>query len=377
MSEPGDSHSCLNCGAPLGGQYCEQCGQRATSRFISLWGLLRDAFGDLFELDSRLWRTVVPLLIRPGLLTKEYLQGRRARYMPPFRMYLVLSLVFFIVAFFDPQDKLAVFYEPPTETAEVLSPHGDREVQLDKAHEEGRRAIQELIDEGVLDPAMLPPEHREQADTPDEDSSPDETSTDEDSAANNEEDEEHSDIVVTFDDDEFMGSCTLGEFDMGDSPEWLKRRMTPERLKNTCEQIKAAGWAGFRGAILDNIPAGLIILLPFIALVLKMLYPLSRRYYVEHLLFFVHFHSFFFLILSLQILFARLGAWIGFAATLFTIVLVAASFYIPVYLFVAMRQVYGQGRFITFLKYIWLLIWYLLGFMFVMMGAVLLAAFSI
>jgi hypothetical protein len=108
-----------------------------------------------------------------------------------------------------------------------------------------------------------------------------------------------------------------------------------------------------------------------------MLYPLSRRYYVEHLLFFIHFHSFFFLLLSLQILLSRLGAWIGFAAPLFAVVLIAAAFYIPVYLFVAMRQVYGQGRFVTILKYIWLVFWYVLGFMFVMMSAVLLAAFSV
>lgn len=376
MSEPGDSQSCLNCGAPLSGQYCGQCGQRSASRFISLWGLLSDAFGDLFELDSRLWRTVVPLLVRPGLLTKEYLQGRRARYMPPFRMYLVLSLVFFVVAFFDPQDKLAVFYEPSPETTEVPSPSGLSKEELDEAHEEGRRAIQGLIDEGVLDPALVPPEYREQADAPVATSTGEVAAEDDAEAVG--EDEEDNGVVVTFDDDgDFMGSCTLGEFDTGDSPEWLKRRMTPERLQNTCEQIKAAGWSGFRDAILDNIPAALIILLPFIALILKTLYPLSRRYYVEHLLFFVHFHSFFFLILSLQILLARLGSWIGFAETLFTVIIVAASFYIPVYLFVAMRQVYGQGRFVTFLKYVWLLIWYLLGFMFVMISAVLIAAFSI
>ena len=375
MSEPGDSHSCLNCGAPLAGQYCGQCGQRATSRFISLWGLISDAFGDLFEMDSRLWRTVVPLLIRPGLLTKEYLQGRRARYMPPFRMYLVLSLVFFVVAFFDPQDKLAAFYEPAPETSEVLSPPGISQEELDEGHEERRRAIEELIDEGVLDQEWVPPEYREHVDTPDA-TSTDEGAAEDDQEVDEEEDEDNG-VVVTFDDDEFMGTCTLGEFDMGDSPEWLKRRMTPQRLKSTCEQIKAAGWNGFRDAIVDNIPAGLIILLPFVALILKMLYPLSRRYYVEHLLFFVHFHSFFFLLLSLQILLSRLGAWIGFAAPLFAVVLIAAAFYIPVYLFVAMRQVYGQGRFVTILKYIWLVFWYVLGFMFVMMSAVLLAAFSV
>ena len=111
-----DKRACLNCGTELQGQYCGHCGQRASSRLISLWELTRDAFGDLFELDSRLWRTLVPLLIRPGRLTRDYLEGRRARYMPPFRMYLVLSVVFFVVAFFDPRDDLSLLFEPePTE----------------------------------------------------------------------------------------------------------------------------------------------------------------------------------------------------------------------------------------------------------------------
>ena len=84
----GEMPECLNCGAHMRGQYCGHCGQRGSNRLISLWELVRDAFGDIFELDSRLWQTLVPLLIRPGLLTHDYLQGRRARYMPPFRMYL-------------------------------------------------------------------------------------------------------------------------------------------------------------------------------------------------------------------------------------------------------------------------------------------------
>ena len=113
------------------------------------------------------------------------------------------------------------------------------------------------------------------------------------------------------------------------------------------------------------------------AFVLKGLYPLSRRYYVEHLLFFVHFHSFFFLILSLQILFSRLMAFLGTPETLTVLTLVASSFYIPVYLFVSMRRVYGQGRAVTFFKYIALTFAYACGFVATMMGALAIAAFSI
>ena len=92
-----DAPRCRNCGAALTGQYCASCGQRDKHRMISLLELFRDFIGDLFELDSRIWRSLIPLLFRPGLLTLEYLSGRRVRYTPPLRMYLVLSLVFFVV----------------------------------------------------------------------------------------------------------------------------------------------------------------------------------------------------------------------------------------------------------------------------------------
>ena len=63
-----DNPSCLNCGAHLRGQYCGHCGQRSRNRLISIWQLLREAFGDLLELDSRLWRTLLPLLSKQGAL---------------------------------------------------------------------------------------------------------------------------------------------------------------------------------------------------------------------------------------------------------------------------------------------------------------------
>ncbi|MFT5501991.1 MAG: hypothetical protein ACI88G_002132, partial [Woeseiaceae bacterium] len=94
---------CLNCNTALSGQYCGSCGQRSRSRLISIWELVQDAFGDLLELDSRVWRTLIPLVTSPGKLTRDYLEGRRVRFMPPFRTYLVLSILFFLVAFFDPR----------------------------------------------------------------------------------------------------------------------------------------------------------------------------------------------------------------------------------------------------------------------------------
>jgi hypothetical protein len=116
------------------------------------------------------------------------------------------------------------------------------------------------------------------------------------------------------------------------------------------------------------------------AMVLKLLYPLSRRYFVEHLLFFVHFHAFFFLMLVLQIVFAGitdlLGPEDGAIQGLSTLIIVIASFYIPVYLYKAMRHVYGQGHVITLFKYVILLVAYLTGATITMLGALLFVILS-
>jgi hypothetical protein len=87
--------SCPNCQAPLQGPFCAQCGQEAHHGARSLKTLLHEAFESLTHLDGRMWRTLRALLLRPGLLTAEYLADRRARYIPPFRLYLVISLLFF------------------------------------------------------------------------------------------------------------------------------------------------------------------------------------------------------------------------------------------------------------------------------------------
>ncbi len=355
-----EHQDCLNCGTRLSGQYCGQCGQRATNRLISLWELTRDAFGDLFELDSRLWRTLTPLLLRPGQLTRDYLEGRRARFMPPFRMYLVLSVIFFVVAFFDPRDDLSLLFEPeppPTEE-EVQADEADKQEALDQAEE----AISELAATGVLDA-----EDAEEALESIEEERDDETEV-----------TLYGDTGFNIRVDADTGDCEVDQASLDEMPQWMKKRLTPERIERICERISADGGAKtFVDMMLDNIPVALIVLLPVLALVLKALYPLSRRYFVEHLLFFVHFHSFFFLILTLQILFQRLAGLLWVPEPVIVLVLVAASFYIPVYLYKGMRRVYGQGHVLTLMKYVALIVAYSAGATFTMLGATLFALVSL
>lgn len=89
---------CANCGAALFGPYCSQCGQRHEHAVHSVSHFIGEAFEDFTHADSRLWRTLGALLFHPGLLTREFLEGRRARYLPPVRLYLVLSVAFFLIA---------------------------------------------------------------------------------------------------------------------------------------------------------------------------------------------------------------------------------------------------------------------------------------
>src|SRR5690606_37264593 len=82
-----------------GGPFCGQCGQADTALDVPFRRIVGELLAELFNADSRAWRTARTLLLRPGLLTAAYNAGRRARYLPPLRVYMLSSLlVFFVVA---------------------------------------------------------------------------------------------------------------------------------------------------------------------------------------------------------------------------------------------------------------------------------------
>ena len=88
---------CKNCGTPLEARYCPECGQRDIDLERPLPELLGEALRETLDVDGRAARTLWTLIRRPGLLTSEYLAGRRRRYSPPFRLYLIISLLFFVL----------------------------------------------------------------------------------------------------------------------------------------------------------------------------------------------------------------------------------------------------------------------------------------
>lgn len=321
-----DDARCLNCDASLRGQYCWNCGQRGNTRLISLFELLKDAFGDMFELDSRLWRTLIPLAVRPGKLTAEYLLGRRARYMPPFRMYLVLSFLFFLLAQLIGDgvgvvvgDDLSDGFADGVAEGAANDVPGDITEQLEAA--------------GVAPEAVA------------------------EVAAQVETAQAEAERVREAVEGEGEFYCNIGLGNTGIA--WIDRQFPEDRVDRICQDIRRDRGRRLIERWTENSPVAALAMLPLMALLLKAMYPLSRRYYVEHLLMLVHFHSFLFLLFSAGIVFNALSGWANLPEAAIIAVNVAGWLFVPFYLYRSLRVVYGQGRFVSLLKFLVMLVGYL------------------
>jgi cytoskeletal protein RodZ len=90
-------HECANCGTLVQGDYCGKCGQRDRDLRRPIWIFIYDLFDDFLALDGRIVHTMGPLLFLPGKMTNDFVDGKRARFVPPIRLYLFASIFFFLV----------------------------------------------------------------------------------------------------------------------------------------------------------------------------------------------------------------------------------------------------------------------------------------
>ena len=97
---------CLNCDAVVTSKFCAECGQSRDDHSRSVLGFVHEFVEHHLLLDSKMLRTGYALVFKPGRLTRAYLEGRRARYVSPFKLYLFMSLIFFVALFYS---GLAVF----------------------------------------------------------------------------------------------------------------------------------------------------------------------------------------------------------------------------------------------------------------------------
>ncbi len=98
MTAPaGQVVTCANCGREFGGRFCPECGQDQEDIRRPFAAIARDFLGDFIAFDARIWRTLAPLLTRPGGLTVDYIEGRRARYVPPLKLYVFAAFLYFTI----------------------------------------------------------------------------------------------------------------------------------------------------------------------------------------------------------------------------------------------------------------------------------------
>jgi hypothetical protein len=90
--------NCLNCGTEVTRKFCPECGQQNLDTHENFFHLAGHFIADYFHYDSKFIRSLVPLFIRPGFLTRQYWDGKRVRYIHPLRLYFFVSIIFMISA---------------------------------------------------------------------------------------------------------------------------------------------------------------------------------------------------------------------------------------------------------------------------------------
>lgn len=323
------SDQCLNCGTELKGPFCYYCGQpdRNFMRFFP--ALLRDLMEDLLDLDSRFMRTLKPLLFKPGRLTRDYMNGRRFRYAPPMRLYIFSSIMFFLLA--------ALLSSDAIKLSSVENDQGIVHFSADSAEE------QQKVEEAL---SNLPPGVREHIDVDQALDEAGEAEVDnpgfglEDIQFNDEPwDRETNPVAIKW------------------LPDWINDRINDEieGSPQKAEQINENPNL-IVDKVFDILPATMFVLLPVVALIFKFWYLFAKRFYVEHLIFSLHNHSFLFvsliLILLANVTYNMLSNH-GYltAATGAEWLAALISIWIPVYLLVSLRVVYQQGWLLTMGKF--------------------------
>lgn len=256
---PGAVPRCDNCGASVTGRYCGDCGQRREPPLHSLGHFLKVAAEDVTHADSRLWRTLVALLFKPGYLTQEFLAGRRARYLPPVRLYLVLSVAFFLLA---------------------ATTHHQAGVARVSTSDGGVPKSARVVPLGGPDSLATGPAR------------PGETA--EQRAAR---------------------ECGMIDYD---GPWAARLRPAAQRA---CLRIRADDGRSLMESFQHNLPRAMFVFLPLIAALMMLMYWRPRHYYVEHLLLLVHNHAFVFLVVPLGWAMAALlpfaTGWVNLALFLY------------------------------------------------------------
>jgi hypothetical protein len=311
---------CRNCETEIEGHYCHFCGQRYHDHKESFGELVYEFISDFVHFDSRFFRTALPLLFKPGKLTKSYIDGRQKSQFHPIRLYMFSSFLYFLLFFSF--NKVENKRNEGMSTIPVADSNAVR--NGDSIQKSEAAAIEK---DTLVSPSVKKPSNVKYANF----------------------------------------SITLPK----DVEEMIKNKLTPEQYLAQQKKLPRNKRASYLGRVLTtrilqlnpdgeegkkayfekvlesffhNLPKVLFFLLPVFALYLKLLYIRNKKYYyVDHAILSLHCFSFIFLLLVLcNYILGKI-----FNTDLFTSF---SIFWIMAWLLIAMKRLYKQGWGKTFLK---------------------------
>lgn len=362
--------SCTNCNVPLEGPYCGQCGQEVNSTLKYFGTVILHLLEDVFSFDSRAKRTLIPLLTKPGYLTQEYFDGKRVHYVPPLRLYLFISIIFFLSLQFFTPTAVPDFGRPTTETvvadlqikiaeledllpANNITPSEVKTAQLEAlknylADIKALKNTQLQLSTVTLAFLTLKQIQNEQPLTEDELEFIEESK----SALKNSKsgDPEQKVNAITFGNDK---DDNINFSFLSDENNQMLTEQAEILFGKANEAFKTDPSNLIQQAI-SKLPQLMFILLPLFALLLKIMFIFSNRLYMEHLTVALHSHSFIFLtILILEILdkvqelsFITLPVLSG----IIDIAAILIALWLPIYLFLMQKRIYQQGVIMALFK---------------------------
>lgn len=331
-------HNCLNCGHHVEEHFCTHCGQENIEVREDAFHMLTHAVADYFHFESKFFSTIKPLLVKPGMLTKEYVSGKRVSFIHPIRLYIFISIVFFIVTLSGNHNN-----ENKEKSVNHAGPEVERDSLAKAKAAEIRKAmanvpITQTMKDSIVRAAIL--EIKTEKTEKDRRKSFQinprwfvETDT---TVASY---EKRQKLLPAEKRDNFLKHYVIRRN--------LELQQYPDAEKKMTEEI------------MHNIPKMMFILLPLFALILKLVYINKKKYYYEHLIYSLHVHSAIFL----SYLILALSKWLfGLVHNLDGWLSFFWSVYILWYIYKSLKTFYGSRRWVTILKIFFLTFCYTIVF---------------